>query len=96
MLTSNPLPQLKIVQSPLSTVSLQNPQSSPFTIEALRHFAGCEHYTDEQAADVIVTLDALARIFLQAAIQHGTRYDNQEQSLITISSQGKTVHKRAA
>lgn len=80
----------------INKVSLPASSQSPLTVEDFRSYPGCEKYSDEDAADIIESLDVLARVFLQAAILHGTHYDNQADSSIGILIQGNTVHKRAA
>lgn len=34
--------------------------------EWLRSFKGCEHYTDQEAAEILLSLDILAAIFLKS------------------------------
>lgn len=44
----------------------------------LRAFKGCEHYTDEQALQIVRTLDTLAEIMFEFTCQqNGTIIDNQ-------------------
>jgi hypothetical protein len=60
--------------------------------EWLRSFKGCEHYTDEEANDVISSLDAFAEILIEmdlAKIQH---IDNQ----LFVSLKGQEKQKIAA
>lgn len=44
-------------------------QVEPLTIESLRCYAGCEHYTDEQASSIIDTLRHYANISLKAVLK---------------------------
>ena len=44
----------------------------------LRSFKGCEHYTDEQALNIVRTLDTLAEIMFEFTCQqNGIIIDNQ-------------------
>jgi hypothetical protein len=47
------------------------------TPEWLRSFKGCEHYSDEDATDVINSLNQLAAILLRNASQKLQHSDNQ-------------------
>ena len=68
----------------------------PLTAAKLRTFPSCEHYSDEEAEEIVVTIKALARIFLKVASAHGTHYDNQRQGSATIILQDNIALKRAA
>ena len=44
----------------------------------LRTFKGCEHYSDEQALEIVRTLDALAEVMFEFTCQqNGIVIDNQ-------------------
>lgn len=43
----------------------------------LRSFKGCAHYTDEEANDVISTLDAFAEILIEMDLAKSQHIDNQ-------------------
>jgi hypothetical protein len=48
------------------------------TIEELKSYPNCDHYTDEQAEDILRTLDKLASvIFDYTCHQYGIVVDNQ-------------------
>lgn len=42
-----------------------NNKKDTHTPEWLRSFEGCEHYTDQEAMEILQSLDVLAAIFLQ-------------------------------
>lgn len=51
----------------------------------LRAFKGCEHYTDQQAVEIVRTMDALAEVMFEFTCQqNGIVIDNQ---LITKQSE---------
>jgi hypothetical protein len=44
-----------------------NPAKAPLTIEKLRTFPGCEHYSDEEAEQIVQTLHQYALILFECA-----------------------------
>jgi hypothetical protein len=42
-----------------------NPKKEPLTIEKLRTFPGCEHYSDEEAEQVVQTIHQYALILFE-------------------------------
>lgn len=42
-----------------------NPKKEPLTIEKLRTFPGCEHYSDEEAEQVVQTIHQYAVILFE-------------------------------
>jgi hypothetical protein len=68
--------RLQAMSKKTTPKSKSNPK--PLTPDSLCNLPGCEHYSDEEAIEIIHTLDQLARIFLKAAMSSGTRLDNQE------------------
>jgi len=45
-----------------------NPRKEPLTSEKLKTFAGLENLPDEEAREIIATLEALAKLLLGATI----------------------------
>lgn len=43
----------------------------------LRSFKGCEHYSDEEAKQVIASLDVLADVLIEVAQRNTAHIDNQ-------------------
>ncbi len=39
-----------------------NPEGEPLTVEKLKAFPGCEHYTDQQALEIVQSLEKLSLI----------------------------------
>jgi len=59
-----------------------NPNREPLTIEKLRTFPGYENYSDEQAGEVVQTLEELAIILFEAAFQNDSScIDNQGEEM---------------
>jgi dihydropteroate synthase len=54
------------------------------TPEWLRSFPGCEHYTDEEATEIIHSLDTYVNIVIRAVMKNGTALDNQKSTTKTI------------
>lgn len=52
------------------------------TIEQLRSYKGCEHYTDEEAAEIIDTLEQLSFVFFKLY--------KKEQEIKSFASQSKS------
>lgn len=63
------------------------------TPEWLRSFKGCEHYSDEEAKDVLNSLDQLAAILLRNASHKTHVIDNQ---IVVNLQQEETLQKIAA
>jgi len=40
-------------------------KKDPLTVEKLRTYPGCEHYTDEQAEEIVSSIEILAEICLE-------------------------------
>ena len=58
--------------------STPSPSSASLTPESLRGFEGCEHYSEQQASEIIRSLESLADIFLGLnPIQNIHAIDNQ-------------------
>ncbi len=61
------------------------------TIEELRTFPNCAHYTDEQADNIVRTLDKLATIiFDYTCQQYGIKVDN-----IKVQDENNTLNEAA-
>ena len=55
-----------------------NPKKEALTVEKLRMFSGCEHYNDEQAAEIVKTIHLIALVL----------YENRRsKSSLTIDNQ---------
>lgn len=80
----------------ITTFSFPASGREPLTPEVLRTFPAFSHYTETQAAEIIDTIDALARFFLDAAMRHGTHYDKQRPPPIPLPLHKKALIKRAA
>ena len=65
-----------------------------FTPETLRKFAGCENYTDEQAKQVIETLEKLCEIVYELGLVE-KNHSNDNQQVIYLNSQNSNQLKAA-
>ena len=76
------------MKSTTMTVQIQQPDPTAQTIplkstpeintpEWLRSFPGCEHYSDQEAIEVILALKSLAAILLQSGTKILQPVDNQ-------------------
>ena len=60
--------QIKSLKSQADGAALAqtiNPKKEPLTIEKLRTFPGCEHYSDEEAEQVVQTIQQYALILFE-------------------------------
>ena len=57
------------------------PSSSPLPLPSpdwLRSFPGCEHYKDEEAIQIIQSIDTYVNILINVVMKNGTALDIQE------------------
>lgn len=59
------LSELRSVRDCIAFAKSINPHKEPLTIEKLRTFPGCEHYTDEEAKQIIQTFDTLTKAMFE-------------------------------
>lgn len=64
-----------------------NKQETGLTIDKLRKFPGCEHYTDEEAEQVVNSLNSLAEILLEYPLEKLYYIDNQ--LVVSLGGQNK-------
>jgi hypothetical protein len=60
------LPPLADVEACIALAHKINPKRQPLTIEKLRSFPGCEHYSNEEAACIIQSFEQLTAIIFDA------------------------------
>lgn len=60
------IPPLDNVEACIAFAHKINPKRQPLTIEKLRSFPGCEHYSDEEAAGIIQSFEQLTAIIFDA------------------------------
>jgi len=53
------IPTLKTIDDCIQYAQAINPKKAPLTPEQLRQFPGCERYSEEQAAQLVQTIDLL-------------------------------------
>ena len=70
--------------------------NGPLTPQLLRTFPSCEHYSDEEAEEIVTTIKTLARTLLRTVSGNGTHYDNQSSSPTTITTLENNALKHAA
>jgi hypothetical protein len=59
-------PPLNDIDACIAYAHKINPKRQPLTIEKLRSFPGCDHYTDEEAAGIIQSFQQLTAIVFEA------------------------------
>lgn len=59
------LPKLRSVRDCAAFAKSINPKKEPLTIEKLRTFPGCENYSDEEAAAILLTIAQLTHIMFE-------------------------------
>jgi hypothetical protein len=62
-----------------------NPKKQPLTIEKLRSFPGCEHYSDEEAAGIIQCFQQLTGIAFET-ITYGQSPCSSESQVVHLDS----------
>ena len=80
--------ELAITQKENKIIPL-NITLSENTPEWLRSFKGCENYTDNEALDILNTLDVFATILLETASKIITNIDNQQ--VVSLISQNEPI-----
>lgn len=60
------LPPLDNIEACIAFAHKINPKRQPLTIEKLRSFPGCEHYSDEEAENIIQSFEQLTAIIFEA------------------------------
>ena len=70
-----------------------NPKGEQLSLEKFRSFKGCHHYNDEEALEIIESLNTLARIILGSGPKPGTPIDNQQ--VLHLESNIKSNKKAA-
>ena len=60
------LPPLNDIEACIAHAHKINPKRQPLTIEKLRSFPGCEHYSDEEATNIIQAFEQLTAIVFEA------------------------------
>jgi hypothetical protein len=60
------LPPLDNVEACIAYAHKINPKRQPLTIEKLRSFPGCEHYSDEEATKILQSFEQLTAIIFEA------------------------------
>jgi hypothetical protein len=82
-------PTLRTTEDCISFAREINPAKQPLTIEKLRSFLGCEHYTDEEAASIVQTIDHLSHILFECT-QDPICIDNEQVVHLKKASRSKT------
>lgn len=93
------LSELRSVRDCIAFAKSINPHKEPLTIEKLRTFPGCEHYTDEEAKQIIQTFDTLTRAMFEL-MTTGALTEEQSSKIIhmepTPAKQSLTRNTKAA
>lgn len=79
-------PDLKTPEDCLAFAQKTNPKKEPLTIAKLRTYPGCGQYSEEEAANIILSLEQLALIIYDCMVFKSTIcIDNQ----LVVSSSGE-------
>ena len=73
------LPPLNDIDACIAHAHKINPKRQPLTIEKLRSFPGCEHYSDEEAESIIQSFDQLTAIVFEATTSGQNPCSSDEQ-----------------
>jgi hypothetical protein len=60
------IPPIDNIEACIAFAHKINPKRQPLTIEKLRSFPGCEHYSDEEAGNIIQSFEQLTAIIFDA------------------------------
>lgn len=78
-------PSLNDIDACIAYAHKINPKKQPLTIEKLRSFPGCEHYSDEEAAEIIQSFEQLTAIAFEA-ITSGQSPCSYESQIVNLES----------
>ena len=82
-------PTFQSTEDSINFAQKVNPTKQPLTVEKLRGFPGCEHYTDEEAANIVQTIDQLSLILFEC-IPEPTCIDNEQVVHLERAKRSKT------
>jgi hypothetical protein len=78
-------PLLNDIEACITHAHKLNPKREPLTIEKLRSFPGCAHYSDEEAAGIIQSFEQLTAILFEA-ISYGQNPCNSEAQVVHLET----------
>ncbi|OQP60105.1 hypothetical protein A3860_34820 [Niastella vici] len=78
------IPPLDNLEACIAFAHKINPKRQPLTIEKLRSFPGCEHYSDEEAQNIIQSFELLTAIIFEATTT-GQNLCNSEGQVVYLS-----------
>lgn len=81
-------PSLNDIDACIAYAHKINPQKQPLTIEKLRSFPGCEHYSDEEAAAIIKSFDQFTAIAFET-ITSGQNPCSNESQIVYLESKNQ-------
>jgi hypothetical protein len=81
---------LKNVNDCINYAKKLNPKKEGLTIEKLRSFPGCEHYSDKEATEIIDSVNTLALIVCEG-MEKDICIDNQQVVNSNRENQGKII-----
>jgi hypothetical protein len=83
------IPPLETVEDGIAFAQKANPTKEPLTIEVLRCFAGCAHYSDEDATAIIQTIEQLTATVFEAISYTENSYCSSEQQVVHLKDYPK-------
>ena len=78
-------PSLNNIDACIAYAHKINPKKQTLTIEKLRSFPGCEHYSDEEAASIIKSFEQLTAIAFEN-ITSRQRHCSYESQIVNLES----------
>lgn len=79
------LPPLNDIEACIAFAHKVNPKRQPLTIEKLRSFPGCEHYSDEESERIIQSFEQLTAIIFEATTSSGQNLSASDQQVVYLS-----------
>lgn len=71
-----------------------NPNKHPLTIEKLKTFTGCEGYTDDEAVEIVQTLEHLSAILFESNFPNNS-ICNDNQCVVYLEDDANTSNHAA-
>ncbi len=65
------LPPSPTAEDYMAIAQAFNPNKHSLTVEKLKSFPGCEHYTDQEATEIIQTIELLTSLLFEYSSKQG-------------------------
>lgn len=84
------IPPLDDVETCIAYAHKINPKRQPLTIEKLRSFPGCEHYSDEESQNILQSFEQLTAVIFEATVS-GQNPCSSEGQVVYLSNNNQPV-----